>query len=248
MNTRERFETTFGVASYEADLTGKLSLFALFNRFQELAGMHAEYLQVGYDLLRESKLAWILSRIRLHIISLPSWGDTIQLATWPKGIDRLFAMREFSLKNEMGEILVLASSAWLLVDIDKNRPQRIETLPVDLRFPGAPPAIQETPDKIEMPERLTPVFDRPVWLSDIDTNMHVNNAQYAKWIGDCFSGDQFRSRRMKSMQINFLEETLLGDTIELLKAPGDDLATEYFIAGKSRKKGSTVFHARVDWR
>ena len=247
MKTRERFETTFSVASYEADMTGKLSLFALFNRFQELAGMHAEYLQVGYDLLRESKLAWILSRIKLQILSLPSWGDAIQLATWPKGIDRLFAMREFSLKNEVGETLVLATSAWLLVDIDKNRPQRIETLPVDLHFPGAPHAIQATPDKIEMPERLTPVFDRPVWMSDIDTNLHVNNAQYAKWIGDCFSGDQFRDRRLTSLQINYMDETLLGDLVVISKTPEAESAHQYFIEGVSRNKGSRVFQAHITW-
>ena len=247
MNTRERSDTTFSVTSYEADLTGKLSLFALFNRFQDLAGIHAEYLQVGYDLLRESKLAWILSRIKVQMLSLPRWGDTVQLATWPKGIDRLFAMREFSLTSEKGATLVLATSAWLLVDIEKNRPQKIESLPVDLRFPGAPHAIQEKPDKIQIPEGLRTVFERPVWLSDIDTNRHVNNAQYAKWIGDCFSENQFRNRRMTSIQINYLEETLSGDTIGLLKTPVDDLVREYFISGVSRRKGSTVFHARVTW-
>lgn len=247
MNTRERFETTFYVASYEADRAGKLSLFALFNRFQELAGMHAEFLRVGYDLLRESKLAWMLSRIRLQILSMPSWGDTVQLATWPKGINRLFAMREFSLKNEAGETLVLATSAWLLVDLDKNRPQRIETLPIDLRFPGALHAIQDTPDKIEMPEHLTPVCERPVWLSDIDTNQHVNNAQYAKWIGDCFSGDQFRSRRLASLQINYMDETHLGDLVVISRAPEDESANLYFIEGVSRNKGSKVFQAQITW-
>jgi medium-chain acyl-[acyl-carrier-protein] hydrolase len=247
MNTHERSDTTFSVASYEADFAGKLSPYALFNRFQDLAGVHATYLQVGYEQLRESKLAWILSRIRVQILSLPSWKDTVRLATWPKGIDRLFAMREFSLTSEKGETLVLATSAWLLVDIVKNRPQRIENLPVDLRYPGAPHAIRETPDKIQMPEHLATALEKAVWLSDIDTNRHVNNAQYAKWVSDCFSEDQFRTRRITSMQINYLEETLLGDTVNLLKTPEDSLAGEYLIGGVSRKKGSMVFHARVMW-
>ena len=247
MNTHERSDTTFSVASYEADLAGKLSLFALFNRFQDLAGIHAEFLQVGYDLLRRSNLAWILSRIKVQIHSLPDWRDTVQLATWPKGIDRLFALRDFSLTSEKGEILVLATSAWLLVDIEKNRPQRIENLPIDLRYPGAPQAITERPDKIQMPEGAVVVFERPVWLSDIDTNRHVNNAQYAKWIGDCFSESRFRNRRMTSIQINYLEETLLGDTIGLLRSPLNDEVSEYFVAGVSRTKGSTAFHARVTW-
>ena len=143
MTTREQADTTFTIASYEADLDGKLSLFALFNRFQDLAGIHANHLQVGYEQLQKLKLAWILSRIHVQIRSLPNWGDTVRLATWPKGVNRLFAMRDFSLKDGKGETLVLATTAWLLVDIGKNRPQRIESLQVDLRFPGAPHAIEE---------------------------------------------------------------------------------------------------------
>jgi medium-chain acyl-[acyl-carrier-protein] hydrolase len=247
MNTRDQFETTFPVASYEADLTGKLSLFALFNRFQDLAGLHAAYLQVGYEELQASKLAWILSRIKVEILSSPNWGDVVQLATWPKGIDRLFAMREFSMTNEKGETLLRATSAWLLVDVAKGRPQRIENLPVDLRFPEARHAIQQTPDKIQVPEGLQTVFERLVLLSDIDTNQHVNNAQYAKWIGDCFSEHQWRNRTMTSIQINYLEETLFGDTVALMKTPEHDQAGEYFVSGVSRKNGSTVFHARVTW-
>lgn len=247
METRERFETTFDVASYETDLGGKMSLFALFNRFQELAGAHAAHLQVGYDQLRKSNLVWILSRIKLEILSLPVWGDTVILATWPKGIDRLFAMRDFSLTGVRGGPLVLATSAWLLVDIEKQRPQRIEILPIDLKFPGAPQAIAEKPDKITMPEGPVTVLERPVWLSDIDVNGHVNNAQYAKWVGDCFLEDVFLNRRLTSMQINYLEETLLGDTVELRRRPPDERAEEYFLEGISRKRGSIVFQSRTTW-
>lgn len=247
MKSREKFEITFEVASYESDLTGKMSLFALFNRFQDLAGKHAEYLGVGYDLLRESNLAWILSRIKVRILRLPLWGETVHLTTWPKGIDRLFAMRDFSLKNEKGETLALATSAWLLVDIEKGRPKRIENLSVDLLFPEAPHAIPETPDKIQTSENLTTVFQKPVWLSEIDTNRHVNNAQYAKWICDCFTEDKIREKSITGIQINFLEETFLGDTIELQMYSGNNGEEEYFICGKSMSKESIVFNSIIAW-
>ena len=247
MKSRERWEDTFSVVSYEADFRRRLSLYALFNRFQDLAGIHAAYLQVGYDSLREMRLAWILSRIKVQIQSLPSWGSTVHLATWPKGIDRLFALRDFCLTNENHETLAAATSAWLLVDIDKGRPRKIETLPADLQFPHAPHAIHEPLDKIQIPEGLLPVFEKPVWLSDIDTNSHVNNAQYAKWICDCFSQDQFTTRRIASVQINYLEETLLDDTVGVFKIPPDISAGEYFLEGISRKKGTPVFHAHIVW-
>lgn len=55
MLTRERCEDSFLIASYEADFSGMLSLYALFNRFQELAGIHAAHLQVGYETLQQTK-------------------------------------------------------------------------------------------------------------------------------------------------------------------------------------------------
>jgi medium-chain acyl-[acyl-carrier-protein] hydrolase len=247
MNSRERCEDTFSVVSYEADFRRRLSLYALFNRFQDLAGHHAAYLQVGYDSLREMRLAWILSRIKVQIYSLPSWGDTVHLATWPKGVDRLFALRDFCLTNEKKETMVAATSAWLLVDIDKGRPRKIEMLPVDLRFPNAAHAIQDPLNKIQIPEGSLPVFEKPIWLSDIDTNGHVNNAQYAKWISDCFSQDQFNNRRITSVQINYLEETHLGDRVTLFKTPNDSSKNEYFLEGVNLIKGSKVFQAQIAW-
>jgi len=247
MKSRERYEDSFSVVSYEADFLGTISLYSLFNRFQDIAGLHAASLQVGYDELRAAKLAWVLSRIKVQIHSLPRWGETVHLATWPKGIERLFAMRDFCMTNDQGEVLVAATSAWLLIDIDKGRPRRIETLPIDLQFPNALHALKDPLDKIQIPEGLLPVFEKPIWLSDIDTNRHVNNAQYAKWITDCFSQDQYSNRRIQSVQINYLEETIQGDTITLLKTPDDFSTDDYYIEGVSRRTGSTVFHAHITW-
>ena len=248
MNSREKFEETFSVASYESDVNGHLSLFALFNRFQELAGHHAAYLHVGYETLNKEGLAWILSRIKVQMVSLPQWGDTVQLATWPRGIDRLFALRDFCVTDGNGQPLVNAASAWLLVDVEKGRPRRIESLPVDLHFPHAPSALRERLDKIQMPEVSTAVLEKPIWLSDLDTNRHVNNAQYVKWISDCFSEEEYRRRRIASLQINYLEETLLGDSVALFKIPPDAASTEYFLEGVNRAKGTKVFHAHVVWQ
>jgi len=81
MNSRERYEDTLSVVSYEADSTGRLSLYALFNWFQDIAGKHAAFLRVGYNELRDANLAWVLSRIKVEVHSFPRWGDTVHLAT-----------------------------------------------------------------------------------------------------------------------------------------------------------------------
>jgi acyl-ACP thioesterase len=247
MLSRERCEDSFLIASYEADFSGLLSLYALFNRFQELAGIHAAHLQVGYDSLHQAKLAWVLSRIKVKIDSMPRWGSTVRLATWPKGIDRLFALRDFSMTDEQGKTLVAATTAWLMLDTEKGRPRRLDNYPVNLEFPGAAHALQEPLDKIAVPQEVTQVMEKTILLSDIDTNQHVNNAQYAKWITDCFSPAQFRSGRIASLQVNYLEEMLLGDRVALFKTPVTSSSQEYYLEGLSHTKGTKVFQALVTW-
>jgi len=247
MKSIAEYENSFTVASYETDFSGKMSLFNLFNRIQEYASIHAERLNVGFDVLREKRFAWVLSRIKVQINSMPGWGDKVTLKTWPKGIDRLFAMRDFCMTNENGETLLKATTAWLLINIDKMRPCRIETLPVNLTFTGAPDAIKDPLDKIPIPEKTEPAFEKLILLSDIDNNLHVNNAQYAKWAADCFTQEKFSNHTIKSVQINYLEETLLGDTVEIFKTPEDNSYSTSYIFGKSRGKGSVSFQAHLIW-
>lgn len=211
-----RFESTFPVASYEVGADGALSLFALFNRFQDLAGLHAAHLGVGYDSLQAQSLAWHLSRIRIEIDALPHWSGTVHLATWPKGVERLFALRDFTLADERGDVMLRATSAWLLVDILRKRPARIDRLEVDLAFDDAPDAIAARPEKLDAVDGLTPVFEHVVRPSDIDVNRHVNNAQYVKWISDCLDD---APSRISSLAIDYLEECRLGDAIILRRSP-----------------------------
>ena len=160
----------------------------------------------------------------------------------------LFALRDFSLKNTSDEPLALATSCWLMVDINTIRPKRIEDFRTDLKFPNAPHAIEELPDKIFLPAHMYPVFEKDIMISDLDTNHHTNNTQYVKWICDCFSENKYLYNSISSMQINFLSETLLHDKIKVLISSKNDKDNEFFISGKNLTKGTINFHSKVLWK
>ena len=76
-----------------ADVTprGTASVPALVAHFQEAAGRHAAALGVSMqDLLDEGK-AWVLARLHLQLERWPRWTETIEIETWPSGLDGLFA-------------------------------------------------------------------------------------------------------------------------------------------------------------
>jgi medium-chain acyl-[acyl-carrier-protein] hydrolase len=245
--TRDRADESFAVTSYESDFTGHLSVYSIFNRFQELAGRHAESLGVGFHALRELNLAWLLSRIQIQVHAFPRWGESVTLYTWPKGIDRLFALRDFALKSAAGDTLVLATTCWLLVDLEKERPCRIESLRTDLNFPHAEHAIDRVPDKIVAPPSTTHVLDVHVLASDLDVNNHVNNAHYARWVTDCFSVNQRAALALKSLQINYVRQVLEGESVSLATLADSPTQGSHYVQGLRKTDGSLAFQAVVQW-
>ena len=47
---------------------------------------------------------------------LPLWGETIIVKTWPRGTDKLFALRDYEVRYPDGRSIALATSSWLIID------------------------------------------------------------------------------------------------------------------------------------
>ena len=106
----------FRVKTYDTYPNGKLSIPSLLDFLQEAAGLHAIKLKFGMHDLNARNETWVLSRMRVEIERWPERGDAIVVETWPKGMDRLFAVRDFLVFDEKGEILARSSSYWLLIN------------------------------------------------------------------------------------------------------------------------------------
>jgi medium-chain acyl-[acyl-carrier-protein] hydrolase len=233
------------VKSYDVDCTGRLNLQSLLSYFQEIAGNHATHLGVGYEDLRQRGLFWVLSRIKIRISRMPAWSEVISLATWPKGVDKLFALRDFRMLDVHNNTLVTATTAWLLLDRERNRPQRMDVLPVDIYDFEADHAISDVLDKLKHEYVLAPHHERRIMVSDLDVNYHVNNAEYVKWIIDSFDIDQMRTRAIHSIQVNYLDEAVFGDTVALWTGGKDD---SYYVEGVAMSRASKVFQAKLIWQ
>jgi medium-chain acyl-[acyl-carrier-protein] hydrolase len=236
------------VKSYEVDCTGGLKLQSLFNYFQEAAGNQASHLGTGYEELQKKGLFWVLSRIKIHITKMPRWHEVVSLVTWPKGVDRLFALRDFRMTDDQLNTLLTATSAWLLLDTERNRPQKMSVLPFRILLNAGEHAINESLEKLKPARDLTLRYERKILLSNLDVNNHVNNAEYMKWIVDCFDPDQIGTKSIGSIQVNYLDEALLGDTIALYSGRETEEGDTYYLEGVSRNKESKIFQARVEWK
>ncbi len=205
-------EEKFEVRSFMVDRNSRLKLNYLTAIIQEAAWKHAEHLDFGIEYMQKNSVAWMLTRLRVHMNEYPVWRDELIIETWPKDIDGLCYVRDFYIKSNLGKILGAATSYWLLVDLTTKRP----TLPdphthfltqnknrhgLDLRL------VKIKADCKKLAGRVVAGF------GDIDLNNHVNSNKYVEWITNILPEDHLGKGMVRTLQMNYVHEVLLGEEI-----------------------------------
>ena len=133
MSKLDIWQETFAVRFGVIDRSDRLTLDAVFQLFQEAAISHAENLGVGREDMARSRQVWILSRMSVLIERRPKYGETLTVRSWPRGGERLFALRDYDIRDASDTPVVRARSGWLIIDMEKRRPLRpqsvMDTLP-----------------------------------------------------------------------------------------------------------------------
>ena len=204
---------TFRIRAYEADPEGLASMQTLCNYYQEAAGNHAHALKVSVEQLSEHRLAWVLARLHVQVGAYPAWGHTVTVETWPSGQNGLFATRDFLLHSEEGDVLSRATSAWLLIDVDRRRPIRLPEWMSAIREPARHRAVDDAFARL-------PVLRQPdheqrfrIRYSDLDLNNHVNNVHYVEWAVETLPREQVEGYHLNALEMHFRTETTFGDTV-----------------------------------
>lgn len=202
----------FEVQSYHSDINSKLTLHQLFLFLQECAWGHAQENDFGYTFVEKENALWVLTRIYVKLNKYPKWEEHINIKTWPKTPEGLFAFRDFEIK--IGEEVVgQVVSSWLVVDKKTRRPRRLSDFEIMNSEFNKQNAIDHPLEKLEMPELMEKVAERKVQWSDIDVNAHVNNATYVRWAMDAIF--KMRGDLPMDFEINYLRELKIHDDFQV---------------------------------
>ncbi|MCE1190152.1 MAG: thioesterase [Ignavibacteria bacterium] len=210
------------LSSYHIDIQGRTFITSLFQFMLNSAWAHANQSDFSYDELKKEGNFWVLSRFYAEFDAMPVWNDVITLETWGKGVDRLFAVRDFEMFLPTGKQFARASSAWLILDRQTLKPQRPQGLNQHSQFSTKREAVACRFDKVPEYAESVKVGEFIVRYSDIDLNRHVGSAAYLRWVVDCFPNQITLEKRIKSFEINYLAEGHLGDRIAIYLAEDND--------------------------
>jgi acyl-ACP thioesterase len=234
------WKESYPVGFTAVDESGGLTLAAVFDYFQEAAIRHAEDLGVGQGPMSALGQGWVLSRVSVLMRRRPRQTEQLTVRTWPRGWEKLFALRDFDIQDGAGEPVAVARSCWLIVDIAKRRPLRPQAAMEKLPLNEGLDALADGGKGLDMPAGAEKAAVRTAAYSDIDFNGHMNNARYVQWIQDILEPGALTRAGTMRLDINYLSEVKLGETLELWKAQNG-----LVIAVEGRRGGQAVFRAEL---
>lgn len=249
------WQETFPVRFGAIDKSDRLTLDSALQFFQEAAICHAENLGVGRDDMAGTGQAWILSRITVIVDRRPEYRETITVRSWPSGSEKLFAIRNYDIRDKYDIPVIRARSGWIVIDMEKRRPLRpqsvMDNLPLNEGMESIPPDAGGATGLIER-SNLQKAAERKALYSDIDYYGHVNNVRYIQWIEDTIDPLYLEKADQLRLDINYLNEIPGDEVIEMLSGPieGQNEAagnncTALAFEGRKKETGQPAFRAEL---
>ncbi len=237
----------FKIASYQMDEKGNATLTSIAGFFQEMAGNHAGANGFGFNQMIKNGHIWVLTRLKIELHQIPVWGENIKVSTWVVNREKFFSRRDFQIHNLNNELLVSATSGWMLLDFSTKRPKFVDGINMDIPMHPEKLAIEGELTKIEPLDVIQEKTYYSVRYSDLDIAKHVNNVMYTRIILDSYSYDWRKSKNPKSFEINYLIEAKYADELVIQngKPQGENKLVVHEMKRKSDDK--IICRAKVEW-
>ncbi len=240
---------TYTLHSYECDATGRLSVPALMNLMQESANRNADDYGIGSAALQAQGLGWMLMRFGLTMHTYPVTGQTIKVVTYPTFVEKFFVYRDFRVLAEDDTLLAEACSTWLVFDTAKRG---LVPIPAFIRSLSPPEMASVSP---KLP--LKPAYQATEFINaatdvvtvgwfDIDSNQHVNNVVYIRWLLEQLPNDVLANRQLAELDVVYKNETHWRDLVQVhhqMAEPGT-----YLHKVALSEDNRDVLLARTVWR
>jgi medium-chain acyl-[acyl-carrier-protein] hydrolase len=220
MTNNPKFNLDFRIGFNGLLPDNSISLPALMDCVQETSLLHTHSIPGAMDYYDEMNMAWVLTHWQVELYAAaPKLGDIINISTWPVGFKGYFGTRGYEAKNVSGNTILAANSNWILLDRNSLKPVRptefiatkyggLFDFPLNKDF--TLPEIKST--ETANFEHLSTHKYIPT-RRDMDTNNHVNNISYLKWLYDLIPEDLYQNSRPRSLKVAYKKETLLGDEL-----------------------------------
>ena len=207
------------------DVFDRMKLSYILKEAQQLRMEHCDLLGIGSYYLKSLNMVFLLAKLKVTIHALPKGGQKLHLVTCPTLPARAQYMRFTHMRLLDGTPMVDVDSRWVLVDTNTHKIFR--KVPEQLELPFPPP---DRIDDFRMPRLndYAPAGDFRVQYSNLDSNQHMNNAEYADVVANLLSDQLMQGKPVRELEFYYHNEATLGEKISLFTCQQDDT---FFVRG-----------------
>lgn len=210
---------------------------ALLKIMEDVACLHSASVGYGVFEIETKKRVWMLLDWKIKIIKRPIYNDEIKAETWSRKIERLYAYRDFQLKDKEGNIIAIGTSRWIFVDTDRRRPVRLtEDIAILYESEFDKNVFEEEMEDIKCEDYL---FKKEYYIQrrDIDLNEHMHNLSYLDMAYEILPEDIYKNKIFDNVRIIYKKEIIYGERVECYYTEENN---KYIITAKSEDKINAI--------
>lgn len=190
---------------------------AIIKILENAGGMHSDSIKCGYSDVERTCRGWVILAWKIKVLSRPKYNTEVETHTWVRDINKIFTYRDYKMYDEDGNLAVIATSKWAMIDVKRGKIAEITSKIEEDYQPEDISVFEERKiDKLAEPETVILKRDCPVLRGDIDMNGHVHNVNYLNYAYETLPAEVYENETLNNIEIMYKRQIKLGDKIVCL--------------------------------
>ena len=201
------YEFTSRIRYSECGQSQTLTFDHLVDYFQDCSVFHEMSVGLGTLYWKKKQQMWVLTSWKILIFDRPKCGDLVTVRTDAIECKGFRGLRNFTMRSEDGRLLAAAYTRWALMSLIDGRPARLTPEESEAYGRTEPLPMEMDSRKITVPEDAVQGEAIEVMPFFLDTNHHMNNAQYIKVLQDLVP----QGFQICTLKMSYHKQAVLGD-------------------------------------
>ncbi len=217
----EEFKYNFHIDYSRVDNLAKLGLDSIFD-FTQIA-ITEFFKSIGYDNLtmkNKYNYAWVITKTKLNIKSIPSWGENIYAKTYISNIRPVKTDIETIFYDLNGNTLMVIKDEMCIISLETRKIVKLSEVGFD-KLDISKSIIEEPYENINM-DNLVKFDSFNVKFCDIDCTNHTNNVSYIRFVMNSLGMQFLNNNDIISMDLRYLNESRIDELLDVYKNSYDD--------------------------
>lgn len=224
-----QYENHWQVATFEVDAQSEMKLSTMLRICQETSEKHLASLGIGYEKLKADGMVFLIAKSESIIRRMPAHTEQLRIVTKPQGVRGAEFYRDYEFFAGEESIAYVMQTT-VAANTQTHRilhPKKFAVYGLDASVNGV---TDHALSRIKTGE-LPFLGERVIRYSDLDYNRHLHNAIYGDIFYDFVPGG-IMGKKLTQVQINFVNESLLGETIQIF---GQEQDGKVFLYGENSR-------------